>query len=114
MQECLQPGARPIELAIFAPRQPSGFGGPTVLSRAVWCSTSALSLAPSRTTIIDTHIQVIKPMMAPSEPYVSLKLPKFAAYHENRAEAPSHMTAARAPPQVIHCHRGSVRLGPYR
>ena len=64
----VQACAGPIVSAIFAPRLPSGFGAPTVLSRAVWCSISALSLAPSRTTIIDTHIQVIKPMIAPSEP----------------------------------------------
>jgi hypothetical protein len=31
-------------------------------------SSSALSLAPTRTTMIDTHIQVMKPMIAPSEP----------------------------------------------
>jgi len=64
----VQACAGPIVSAILAPRPPSGFGAPTVLSRAVWCSISALSLAPSRTTIIDTHIQVIKPIMAPSEP----------------------------------------------
>ena len=29
---------------------------------------TALSFPPTRTTIIDSHIQVINPMMAPSEP----------------------------------------------
>jgi hypothetical protein len=43
-----------------------------------------------------------------------LKLPKLAAYKENRAEAASHTMAAKALPHVIHCQRGSARLGPYR
>jgi hypothetical protein len=60
--------AGPTVSAIRAPRRPSGFGCPTVLSRAVWCSISAFSLAPTRMTTIDIHIQVIKPITAPSEP----------------------------------------------
>jgi hypothetical protein len=44
------------------------------LAGAAWASAadrrsnSALSLAPTSTTIVDTHIQVIKPIIAPSEP----------------------------------------------
>src|ERR1043166_5019346 len=58
----------PIVSAIFAPRAPSGFGDPSVESRAVWCSVSAFSFAPSRITATDSHIQVMKPMTAPREP----------------------------------------------
>jgi hypothetical protein len=58
----------PTVSAIFAPRRPSGFGSPTVLSLAVWCSVSAFSLAPIRMTITDSHIQVMKPITAPNEP----------------------------------------------
>jgi hypothetical protein len=49
--------AGPTVSAIFAPRQPSGFGSPTVLSRAVWCSVLAFSLAPIRMTIIESQIR---------------------------------------------------------
>src|SRR5271156_5360126 len=35
---------------------------------AVRRSISASSLAPTRTTMIETHIQVVKPMIAPSDP----------------------------------------------
>ena len=58
----------PTESAIFAPRAPNGFGDPSVESRAVWCSVSAFSFAPSRITATDSHIQVMKPMIAPREP----------------------------------------------
>ena len=58
----------PTVSAIFAPRAPNGFGDPSVESRAVWCSVSAFSFAPIRITATDSHIQVIKPMTAPSEP----------------------------------------------
>ena len=40
----------------------------TVLLGAASFSITALSFPPTRTTIIDSHIQVINPMMAPSEP----------------------------------------------
>ena len=42
--------------------------------------------------------QVMKPITAPSDPYVSLNLPKSAAYHENNADAASHRIAASALP----------------
>jgi hypothetical protein len=58
----------PTVSAIFAPRAPNGFGDPSVESRAVWCSVSAFSFAPSRITATESHIQVMKPMTAPSEP----------------------------------------------
>jgi hypothetical protein len=60
--------AGPTVSAIFAPRLPSGFSGPVVVSRAVWCSVSAFSLAPIKTTMTESQIQVMKPMTAPSEP----------------------------------------------
>jgi hypothetical protein len=60
--------AGPTVSAIFAPRRPSGFGAPVVLSRAVWCSVSAFSLAPTRMTMIESQIHIMKPMTAPSEP----------------------------------------------
>ena len=40
-------GTSPRVSATKAPRSPIGFGSPTVVSRAVWCSISALSTAPS-------------------------------------------------------------------
>jgi hypothetical protein len=60
--------ACPIVSAILAPCAPMGFGAPDVVSRAVWCSISPSSSAPSRITMTDNHIQVIKPNTAPSEP----------------------------------------------
>ena len=51
-----------------APRWPSGFGAPLVVSRPVCVSISALICAPSSSTVADSHIQVMKPMIAPSEP----------------------------------------------
>jgi hypothetical protein len=53
---------------MVAPRMPSGFSPPTVVSRAVWCSISELISAPNRTTIADIHIHVIVPIAAPSDP----------------------------------------------
>ena len=41
---------------------------PTVESRAVWCSISELSSAPTSTTMVEIHIHIIKPITAPSEP----------------------------------------------
>ena len=41
----------PTVSAMCAPRTPIGFGEPVVVSRAVWCSVSALSSAPSRIAI---------------------------------------------------------------
>ena len=60
--------ADPIVSAIVAPRLPSGFSDPTVVSRAVWCSISELISAPTRMTIADIHIHVIVPIAAPSDP----------------------------------------------
>lgn len=54
--------------AMRACRAPSGFWPPTVVSRTVWCSISAFSSAPSSTTVVESQIQVMKPMAAPSEP----------------------------------------------
>ena len=42
--------------------------GRLTASGPVWCSISASSLAPSRTTVIEIQIQVMNPMIAPSEP----------------------------------------------
>jgi hypothetical protein len=60
--------AAPTVSAMTAPRRPSGSSPPTVESRAVWCSISALSSAPSRITIAEIHIHIIMPTAAPSEP----------------------------------------------
>ena len=60
----------------------------------------------------DVARHVMKPMTAPKEPYVSLNVPKFAAYQENRADTPSHRTAASALPEVNDRHRDAPRLGP--
>src|SRR6185437_2702060 len=54
--------------ALVAPRAPSGFSAPGVVSRLVWCSISAFNSAPTRTTIAEIQIQVMKPIAAPSEP----------------------------------------------
>lgn len=63
-----QPFASPTESAITAPRCPSGCLGPVVLSRAVWCSNSELISPPTIRMIIEIQIQVMKPMIAPSDP----------------------------------------------
>lgn len=68
LNACRQLFAAPTESATWAPRAPSGCGCPVVVSRAVWCSISALSSAPSNMTIAEIHIQVIKPITAPSDP----------------------------------------------
>jgi hypothetical protein len=58
----------PTVSAMTAPRTPSGFAGPTVVSCAVWCSISELSSAPTSTTMVESHIHIIKPTTAPSAP----------------------------------------------
>ena len=60
----------PAASAMLASRWPRGAPAPMVLSLAVWCSTSALSSAPTMTSVTLSHIQVRKPMSAPREPYV--------------------------------------------
>ena len=60
--------AAPTVSAMTAPRAPSGASGPTVESRAVWCSISALSCAPISTTTVQSHIHIITPTTAPSAP----------------------------------------------
>ena len=45
-----QARASPTWSAIDAPRSPRGLSGPTVVSWAVWCSSSAFSSAPMSTT----------------------------------------------------------------
>jgi hypothetical protein len=60
--------AAPTVSAITAPRAPSGLMWPIVVSRAVWCSISALISAPTRTAIDVSHNHIIRPMPAPSEP----------------------------------------------
>ena len=60
--------AAPTVSAIVAPRAPSGFSFPTVVSRAVWCSISELSSAPKRITIAEIQIHIIVPIAAPSDP----------------------------------------------
>ena len=54
--------------SMTAPRPPSGLAGPTVVSCAVWCSISELSSAPTSTTMVESHIHIIKPTTAPSAP----------------------------------------------
>jgi hypothetical protein len=49
-------------------RQSAHSRDPSVVSRAVWCSISASISAPRRMTMADTQSQVMKPMIAPSEP----------------------------------------------
>lgn len=63
-----QARAAPTVSAIFAPRAPIGLGAPVVVSRAVWCSISAFSSAPSRITMAEIQSHVMKPIAAPSEP----------------------------------------------
>jgi hypothetical protein len=60
--------AAPTVSAMTAPRTPSGLSGPTVESREVWCSISELSWAPTRTTMMESHIHIIKPTTAPNAP----------------------------------------------
>ena len=102
-----RPRAAPTVSAMCAPRTPIGFGEPVVVSRAVWCSISALSSAPSRIAIAEIQSHVINPTAPPSEPYVSLNLPKLAAYQEKSAEAPSQSIVAATLPHVIHLQRGA-------
>ena len=58
----------PTVSAMTAPRPPSGLAGPTVVSCAVWCSISELSSAPTSTTMVESHIHIIRPTTAPSAP----------------------------------------------
>jgi hypothetical protein len=60
--------AAPTVSAMTAPRTPRSFSGPTVESRAVWCSISELSSAPTKTTIVENHIHIISPTTAPNAP----------------------------------------------
>jgi hypothetical protein len=60
--------ASPTVSAMCAPRSPRGLGGPAVVSMAVWCSISAFSSPPSKTIVADSHIQVMKPTIAPRDP----------------------------------------------
>lgn len=53
---------------MVAPRRPSGFGDPTVVSLVVWCSISALISVPRSTTMPKLRIQVVRPINAPSKP----------------------------------------------
>jgi hypothetical protein len=39
--------------ALLAPRAPSGFSAPVVVSRFVWCSISAFSSAPMSTMVAE-------------------------------------------------------------
>src|SRR4051812_40703121 len=54
--------AGPSVSAIRAPLVPKGWRGPSVVSLAVWCSTSALISAPTKTTMAESQIQVMKPI----------------------------------------------------
>ena len=65
-------------------------------------------------TIDEIHIHIMKPIAAPSVPYVLLKLPKFEAYQENKREAATHNKAAATLPQEIQRHFAFWRLGPKR
>jgi hypothetical protein len=60
--------AAPTVSAMTAPRMPSGFSGPIVESCEVWCSISELSSAPTRTTMAESHIHIMRPTTAPSDP----------------------------------------------
>ena len=53
---------------MWASRWSIGFSDPVVVSRAVGCSISASSSAPSKSTIIEIQIHTMKPTIAPSEP----------------------------------------------
>ena len=64
----LQDAASPTVSATTAPRAPSGFARPRVVSTAVWRSISAFSSAPTSTTTTESQIQVMNPTPAPSEP----------------------------------------------
>ena len=58
----------PTRSAMVAPRWPSGFGRPVVVSCAVWCSSSALSSAPASTIIAESQSQVMNTTTVASEP----------------------------------------------
>ena len=61
-------GTSPTWSATYASRWPRGFAGPVVVSLRVWCSISALSSAPSRTTKAEIQNHISKAITAPSEP----------------------------------------------
>ncbi len=63
-----QSWALPTWSAIIAPRDPRGFSRPSVVSCAVWCSSSAFSSPPRRTMTVEIHSQTMKPTPAPSDP----------------------------------------------
>ena len=48
--------------ALLAPRAPSDFSAPVVVSRFVWCSISAFSSAPMSTMVAEIQIHVMKPI----------------------------------------------------
>lgn len=54
--------------ATTAPRRPFGRLRPAVVSRSVWCSSSAFSSAPRRTMKADSQSQVIRMMTPASAP----------------------------------------------
>ena len=57
------------QLGTVAMNWGDGFAtSPSVVSRAVWCSISALSSPPSRTMTAEIHSQTMKPTPAPSDP----------------------------------------------
>lgn len=60
--------AGPTRSAIVAPRWPSGFGRPVVVSCSVWCSSSALSSAPASTIVAESQSQVMNTTTVASEP----------------------------------------------
>ncbi len=64
----LRATAGPTLSATTAPRAPSGFGGPCVVSWAVWCSSSALSSAPISMIVTESQSHVMNTTMAASEP----------------------------------------------
>ena len=58
----------PIVSATYAPRSPIGKGAPVVVSRAVWCSNSAFSSAPTINAMTEIQVQTMKPINAPNAP----------------------------------------------
>jgi squalene-hopene/tetraprenyl-beta-curcumene cyclase len=54
--------------AIVARRRPRGCSSPTVVSRAVWCSSSALTSAPSSTTYAEMKSHISRITIAPKAP----------------------------------------------
>src|SRR5215813_12288044 len=96
--------ASPSSSATLAPRVPMGFLRPCVVSFAVWCSISALISPPTSTMMVENHIHTMKPITAPSDPYVALKLPKFPTYQDRSSEPMTQNPPAIALPHVTHFH----------